>query len=830
MDNLPPVAEDAVPLFLSHDGELGARIAAFDWSKTALGPIKSWPSSLVVAVGMIVHCGVPMGLLWGEDGVMLYNDAFAALAGGRHPELLGATVREAWPEMAEFNDNVMRACLSKRALSYRDRELTLRRRGAPEQVWMDLDYAPVLEESGRAVGVIVTIVETTERVRAERARAAAETQVGQILESMAEGFLLLDCDFRVLSVNAEVLRHIDLTREQLIGRTLWDIWSGVADETLRPELERAMRERAPLAAEYRYVWRNGRTSWLEARAYPSGSGLAVFYRDVTRRKRFEERQSSLLALGARLLERKQPQPIAQVAGAVLGAMLEVHAAVLAIVAREGAGLVAPEGAGLDVLEPWSADQAPEATAGARLVAAFGAQQADRYRGGSIIIEDVATSGIDAGWRGRFAQSGVAAFAVVPLLEAGRVVGLLCVVHDQRRRWPEADIAFLRSVADRTWAALQTAAAEADLVALNLALERQVEERTAEHDRIWRNSGDLLIAIGEDGTYRAINPAWTAILGHAPSEVVGRPARQFLHPDDAGVHPDPAGFETRLVHKDGSARLISWRTFAGDGVVYAYGRDITAERQAAEALAHAEEQLRQSQKMEAVGQLTGGLAHDFNNLLASMSGALELLRARLAQRRFDDVEQIFGLGAGAVQRATALTQRLLAFSRRQTLNPAPTDPGRLVADLEGLLCRALRPGVGFAAVAPEALWTILVDGNQLENSLLNLCINANDAMPDGGSLTVRMANISLDADLARDYDVPAGDYVRIAVTDSGTGMTREVIARVFDPFFTTKPPGEGTGLGLSMVYGFTRQSGGHVRIASTVGEGTTVYLYLPRLVA
>ncbi len=818
MDNLPPHSEDSGASFLAHDGELGPCIAAFDWSRTTLGPIESWPSSLATAAGIVVHCAVPMVLLWGQDGVMIYNDAFATFAGERHPELLGAAVREAWPEVADFNDNVMRVCLAKGTLSYRDRELTLRRRSRPEQVWTDLDYGPVLDRSGRAVGVIAIVVETTERVRAERARADAEIRVSQILESMAEGFLLLDPDFRVLGVNAEALRHVEQTREQIMQLTLWDLWSGVGDEGLRVDVQRAMRERTPLNAEYRYVWRDGRMSWLEARAYPHGSGLAVFYRDVTRRKRAEERQAALLALGARLRERKQPEPIAQAAGAVLGAMLGVREAVLAI--------VQPDGAGVAVLEPWSADQDTDAITGARMSAEFAAHAMDRSRGAAIAIEEVAASETVAEWRGRFARAGIVAFAAIPLLEAGRVVGLLCVAHNRRRKWPEIDMAFLRSVADRTWAALQTAAAEADLVALNLALERQVEDRTAERDRIWRNSRDLLIAIGEDGIYRAINPAWTAILGHAPEEVVGRSVLDFLHPDDVGVRPDPAGFETRHLHKDGGVRWISWRTSTENKVVYAYGRDITLERQAAEALARTEAQLRQSQKMEAVGQLTGGLAHDFNNLLAGMSGSLELLQTRIEQGRIDDLGQIIALAAGAAQRATALTQRLLAFSRRQTLDPVPTEPGRLIADMEDLLRPAVGPRVSFAVIAPEGLWTILVDMNQLENALLNLCINANDAMPQGGSLAIKAANTSLDARTARDYDVAAGDYVCISVIDTGTGMTQEAIARGFDPFFTTKPPGEGTGLGLSMVYGFIRQSGGHVRILSALGDGTTVCLYLP----
>jgi PAS domain S-box-containing protein len=242
---------------------------------------------------------------------------------------------------------------------------------------------------------------------------------------------------------------------------------------------------------------------------------------------------------------------------------------------------------------------------------------------------------------------------------------------------------------------------------------------------------------------------------------------------------------------------------------------------------AEEALRQSQKMEAVGQLTGGLAHDFNNLLTGISGSLELLQARLAQGRYDSVGHYLGAARGAAQRAAALTQRLLAFSRRQTLDPRPTDVNRLVSGMEELIRRSVGPVVTVEVVGATGLWTTLVDPPQLENALLNLCINARDAMPDGGRITIETANKWLDDRTAVERDIPPGQYVSLCVTDTGTGMTPQVIERAFDPFFTTKPLGVGTGLGLSMVYGFVRQSGGQVRIYSEVGIGTTMCLYLPR---
>jgi signal transduction histidine kinase len=242
---------------------------------------------------------------------------------------------------------------------------------------------------------------------------------------------------------------------------------------------------------------------------------------------------------------------------------------------------------------------------------------------------------------------------------------------------------------------------------------------------------------------------------------------------------------------------------------------------------AEEALRQSQKMEAVGQLTGGLAHDFNNLLTGISGSLQLMQTRLSQGRVNELDRYITAADGAARRAASLTHRLLAFSRRQTLDPKPTNINRLIAGLEELIRRTVGPGIQVEVVGAAGLWTALVDRNQLENALLNLCINARDAMPEGGRITIETANKWLDERAARERELSPGQYISLCVTDTGTGMTPEVIKRAFDPFFTTKPLGQGTGLGLSMIYGFARQSGGQVRIYSEVGKGTTMCLYLPR---
>ncbi|APW38384.1 hypothetical protein RD110_15265 [Rhodoferax koreense] len=246
------------------------------------------------------------------------------------------------------------------------------------------------------------------------------------------------------------------------------------------------------------------------------------------------------------------------------------------------------------------------------------------------------------------------------------------------------------------------------------------------------------------------------------------------------------------------------------------------------LLDAQEALRQAQKMEAVGQLTGGIAHDFNNLLGGMSASLQVLQKRLQQGRLDETERYVRMSTDAIKRAAALTQRLLAFARRQTLDPKPIDVNRLVAGMEELIRRSTGPDVVLEVVGAGGLWATRIDPSQLENSLLNLCINARDAMaPHGGRLTIETANKWFDDRTAAGRDLAPGQYVSLSVTDTGSGMPPEVIQRIFDPFFTTKPMGQGTGLGLSMVYGFVRQSGGQVRVYSELGKGTTMCLYLPR---
>jgi PAS domain S-box-containing protein len=666
------------PPFLAGGGEMAALIAARDWSNS-LGPPSAWPQSLQTTMGMLLRATLPIVLLWGEDGIMLYNDAYSVFAGGRHPRLLGSKVREGWPEVAAFNDNVMRVGLAGGTLAYKNQELTLYRHGRPEQVWMNLDYSPVLGESGRAAGVIAFVVETTERVLADR-RAAAEQARQRDLFDQMPGFVavMMGPEHVFEYVNDAYVKISE--RSRFIGRTIRDVFPDLAGQGFYELIDK--------------VYATGEAVVVRAMELRLHGSEEIQYIDFVY------------------------QPIRDVAGAITGVFV----------------------------------------------------------GGYEVTQ---------------------AYRVAEALRKS----------------------------------------EASLRELNAELERKVVERTQARGLTWQVSPDLMGALNSQGYFETSNPAWQTILGWSEDEVAGMSIFELLHPDDVertreGFNLTQIGqpairFPNRYRCKDGGYRWISWVGVPEDGMVYCVGRDITEERAAQDKLMEAQEALRQAQKMEAVGQLTGGIAHDFNNLLQGIGGALERVQSRIADGRLGDVDRFLKAAIESVNRAASLTHRLLAFSRRQTLDPRTADLNKLISGMHELVSRTMGPNVTVEVVGAIGLWQIRVDASQLESSLLNLCINARDAMPDGGRLIIETGNKWLDERAAREREIAPGQYVSLCVTDSGTGMTPEVIARAFDPFYTTKPLGRGTGLGLSMVYGFVRQSGGQVRIYSEAGKGTTMCLYFPR---
>jgi PAS domain S-box-containing protein len=352
-----------------------------------------------------------------------------------------------------------------------------------------------------------------------------------------------------------------------------------------------------------------------------------------------------------------------------------------------------------------------------------------------------------------------------------------------------------------------------------------------NQRIFETSLDLILVVDRRGTFIRVSPSSMAILGYHPDEMVGRSAIEFLYGEDldhtriemrlARRGRVTRNFECRYVHKEGRAVPLAWTGVWSDPEQQHFfiGRDIS-DRKAAE------DRLRQAQKMEAIGQLTGGMAHDFNNLLGVIIGNLDT--ARDTGHLVGEVDELIGEAIDAALLGADLTRRLLAFARRQQLEPKPIDVNELVSGIAGLLSRTLGEDIPISVDLAEDVWLVLADPAQLEAALLNLATNARDAMPTGGRLMIVTGNRRLDADYAATYaELSPGDYAMIEVSDTGVGMPPEVMSRIFEPFFTTKEPGKGTGLGLSMVFGFIKQSGGHINLYSEVGGGTTFRLYLPR---
>jgi len=711
-----------VPSFAAGGGKMGALLREHDWSKTPLGPLEIWPQSLRTTVGLVLHSVVPIVLLWGKDGTMIYNDAYSVFAGGRHPALFGSKVREGWPEIADFNDNVMKIGLAGGTLAYSDQELTLYRSGQPEQVWMNLDYSPAPDERGNPAGVIAIVVETTARVLAERRQAAERERQRAIFQQMP-GFVgvltgpdhvfeyVNDAYVAISGPRTFVGRSVREVFPELEGQGFYELLDQVY-ATGKPFRAQAMPIRLVAENEDRYIdllYEPIRNDGGEV------TGIFVGGYDVTDRVRAEARRETLARLTDKLHDLTNPDDVAFTASEILGRALRVS--------RVGYGAIDPDAETLEVVRDWVAPGV-ETLAGVLPLRAYGSFIDSLKRGEFIAINDVQkderTANAADGLKSRSARS----FVNVPTLEHGRLVAVLFINDAAVRTWSPEDLALIHEVAARTRVAVERSRNEAALRNLNATLQNRIAAALAEQ-------------------------------------------------------------------------------------------------------AMMEEALRQSQKMEAVGQLTGGLAHDFNNLLAGISGSLEIMQSRVRQGRVNDVERYMTAAQGAVMRAAALTHRLLAFSRRQTLEPKPTDVNHLVTGMQEIIQRTVGPTIAFEFVGLSGLWPTLVDHSQLENSLLNLCLNARDAMPNGGKITVETANKWLDARAAQQHDMPEGQFLSLCVTDTGVGMPPDVTARAFEPFFTTKPTGEGTGLGLSMVYGFARQSGGQVRIYSEVGQGTTVCIYLPR---
>jgi PAS domain S-box-containing protein len=1146
-----PTAETVEHGFPAGSGELPDLIRRVDWSRTSLGPIERWPQSVRTTVAAILCSRVPIVTLWGDDGIMIYNDAYSAFAGGRHPQLLGSKVREGWPEVADFNDHVLKVVLAGGALTYKGQELTLYRNGRPEQVWMDLDYSPLPDESGTPIGVMAIVIETTARVAAERWREGEYERLRRMFEQ-APGFVaMLQGPKHVFElVNPAYLQLVG--PRELLGRSAGDALPELASQGFVELLDEAfasgrsarhsamavdLRRGADGRYERRYVdfvlqplrdaagavsgvfiqgtdatarvlaeavvrdaaARNrqvldsavdsaivasaldGRvTNWNEgARRILGWSEAEMLGRDAACIFTPEDREAGVplrevqraLADGhARAMRwhlRKSGErfwadagltPIRDDSGVAVGFVLvlrdhtEQHRVEQALRQLESGLRRAQEAGGVGTFST-DADfdllyvtpefcrifgLAPTETVSARSIELLVLPEYRRMVSDSA-SRRAGDSPLEVEYRIRRADTGEertifrkAEFERDAEGRPLRMVGLVQDVTERRaeqRALEEREAQFralAQSIPNQVWTALpdgsldwvnERACTETGLPydallgsgALQLVVhpddvsalverwpasphggetfEHELRLRRADgsyhwylsravplrghggeivrwigtntdinerkladaanardRERMWTMSQDLMLVFDRSATITAVNPSAARTLGWQQEELVGLRLFHFLHPDDFARSARQLsqlsrgekilGLEARCRIRDGSYRLLQWTAVPDEDRVHAVGRDVTDERNVArmqeriwtlspvlkligdatgrilrinpawtnvlgwtahdcenrlvidfaapdnrplasecmrraaagEAIREqqltfsasdgshrqiiwsfvqdhgmlygfgrdvteqraAEEALRQSQKMEAIGQLTGGIAHDFNNLLQGIIGSLELLSKRIAVGRLEDAGRFIGGALNSANRASALTHRLLAYARRQPLDPRPLQVNPLLASMDDLLRRTLGERIELHFVLAPDLWLTRCDANQLESAVINLAINARDAMPDGGRLVVETCNTRLDENYtALQRDVRPGEYICICVTDTGSGMSREVVERAFEPFFTTKPIGQGTGLGLSMIYGFARQSDGHARIYSELGQGTTVKLYLPR---
>jgi PAS domain S-box-containing protein len=789
--------------FLAGGGEMGALTRAYDWSASPLGPPETWPQSLRTAVRILLNTNHPMFIWWGQELIQFYNDAYRQTMGPeRHPSALGQRGRACWAEIWDIIGPQIEQVMSGGGATWHENQLVpVTRHGRLEQVYWTYSYSPIDEDDGVG-GVLVVCRDVTKDFLAAVALREREAELARVQQIGRIGGLEVDLrsGFRNRRSPEYLLIHglppdaVNETHEEWVQR--------VHPED-REAAEKKFRDAvAGDVGEYTVQYRivrpsDGETRWISVKSTierdANGKPIRLVgaHADVTEQVMAEQalRQSEE---EFRTLAEAVPHHVwtARPDGLLNWFNPRVY---------EYAGSSPGELDG----EKWGKIVHPDDIPGA--LAAW-----NRAIGGGEAYEvEFRLRRADGAFRWFLTR------AVPARDQSGEIIrwiGTNTDVHDQKR-------------------------IAGELAELNATLAQRVEEKTRERDRIWNVSQDLLVVADRNGVWQTVNPAWTRTLGWSEAELLNRTSEWLEHPEDGGITRaqvrklatvgTTVRFESRFRHKDGSYRWLSWTGVSDQDHNYAVARDITADKAAAERLKATEEALLQSQKMEAVGQLTGGIAHDFNNLLTGIVGSLDLLQTRLNQGRTDNFARYINAAMTSANRAAALTHRLLAFARRQPLIPKSVDANQLVVSLEDLLRRTIGETIDLAIVAADNLWGTLCDPNQLESALLNLAINARDAMPGGGRLTIKTANARLDGVTA---DTPAllpGDYICIDVADTGTGMSAEVAARAFDPFFTTKPIGQGTGLGLSMIYGFARQSNGHVTIESKIGQGTSVRLYLPR---
>ncbi|NEU14484.1 PAS domain-containing protein [Methylobacterium sp. BTF04] len=823
---------------------------ANDWGSTKLGDPGDWPPALMTLVSVLLSSRQPMFVAWGEDRILLYNDAYAPMLAARHPAALGRPFFEVWPEISDAIGALMDRVFAGEPVHMNDLELTLHRNGYPEQTHFAFSYTPVPGKNGIVDGLFCACTETTFQVQAER-RAANERRRQRHLLQQMPGFVA------VLAGPDHVFEHVNDAYVTLAGPRAF---VGLKARNVFPELtgqgffellDEVYRTGLPFAARAMPIHLAGETEkrFIDFLYQPirddDGTVTGIFAGgyDITERVRAEEalrsterRQAFMLALGDSMREQVDPRATMQAAVDALGRHIGAS--------RVGYGLIGSDGDTV-TLETEYLDGVG-ALVGTYPIESFGPGNIANLRAGRTSVyadveDDPGTAGLGLG------ELGIAALISVPLVRVGQLRSALYVNQRVPRVWTTDEVELVEEVASRIWDAVERARAD--------AARRESEEQFRVFAQVMPNQ---VWAASADGHLYWFNDQVYAYCAAVPGELDGTAWTSIVHPDDL----DAAGLAWARSVATGEVYEAEFRIRRFDAAYHWFlvraepilgpsgeilrwvgtNTDIEDQKRISAELRHlnetleqrveertqdlllAEDALRQAQKMEAVGQLTGGVAHDFNNLLTVIKSSTDLLkRPDLPEERR---LRYVGAISDTVARAAKLTGQLLAFARRQALKPEVFDVGRSVlgvADMVGTLTGArIRIVTNLAEVACY----IDADPSQFDTAIVNMAVNARDAMEGEGVLTISVAATSL-VPAMRSHHAISGDFVAVSISDTGSGIAPENVERIFEPFFTTKDVGQGTGLGLSQVFGFAKQSGGEIGVESTPGVGTTFTLYLPQ---
>ena len=710
-----------------------------------------------------------------------------------------------------------------------DERWHLRKDGA--RFWANGEMMLLQDGGGGHIGFLKIVRdETAKREDAEKRRVDQDF-MDSVLAASDDCIKVLNLDANLVFMSEGGKRVMEIDDFAAVRGCSWpSFWQGDLNAEAKTAVAAAKAGRAGHFQGRTNTFK-GTPKWWDVRVTPilGADGrpekILAISRDITQEKRAANKLAALLDLGDRLRDCTTTPDMAFAAAEVLGRLLDVD--------RAGYASIDLASESVTVERDWTGSGVTSLV-GTHRLRDYGSYVDDLKKGDTVGIADSAHDPRTSG-RGE-ALHGIAAKSLVnvPTLEHGGLAAMCFVAQATPRDWREQEVNFVREVADRTQAAIQRQRAEEALRQLAASLETEVTVRTADRNRLWQLSTDIMLVAGFDGIITAVNPGWEWTLGWTEHDLLGRSLFDLIHPDDlehtlAGAKGLSEGellarFENRYRHKDGSYRSISWMAVPGDGLINAVGRDVTVEREKAEALRVTEEQLRQSQKMEAVGQLTGGVAHDFNNLLTVIRSSIDLLKKQELpeERRRRYVAAI----SDTTERASKLTAQLLAFSRRQALKPEVFDVVTGIGTVRDMVRTLTGSRIRIEIDVPDKACPVDADPSQFDTALVNLAVNARDAMDGEGRLTVSVRTTSRIPPL-RAHPAIEGDFVAVSVADTGTGIDPANLDRIFEPFFTTKGVGQGTGLGLSQVFGFVKQSGGEVAVESEVGIGTTFTLYLPR---